>query len=248
MINRFINLLKSIISNESIEKSSSWAWNTLLCVGLVYFIPLVACCTLSSALNPSWTISINFITTSVLQIRSLRASYAFSLVSIKSNTQGLVTHLLNALTFLNCKSFNASCTLPFRVGSSTILRYFLTSCIDIEVVTSKTVNTDSLFSVTLTVNVNCFITRRGRAYCSIILGVIRGRLFRTWSVDRFIGLVSIPFLTIYTVALIIPFGTMFHNFNTNVLPFGTTFKTLKTSSCGFIKVFAVYLKSWSFMF
>lgn len=244
----FINLLRSIISNESIEKSSNWACNTLLCVCLVYFIPLVACCTFSCALHPGWTEPVDFIATSVLQIRSLRATYTFSLVSIKSDTQGLVTNLFDTLSFLNGKIFNASCTLPFGVGSSTILRHYLTSCIDIEVVSREAADTDSLFSVTLAVLVDCSTNDRGSgAYCCIILSVIRSGLLRTWSVDGFIGLVSIPLLTIYAVALIIPLGTMFDNFDTNVFPLCTTLKTLKTSSCGLIKVFAVDFVIWIFL-
>lgn len=136
---------------------------------------------------------------------------------------------------------NTSCALSITVGRCAIFRNFLASCINIEIKSRKAVNTDSLFSMALTIHVHGLTNRwfSSWTYGRICLSGIRSWLLRTWTVDWFVWLVTISGLAVNTVALITPFGAMFYNFDTNVFPLGASFITLKTSSCSFIKILAV---------
>ncbi len=234
----------------SVKKSWWRTWNTFPTIIFVNLISLIASCAFSRALNPCWTVSVDFIAASTLQIWTLWTLYALRLIRVECNTEWFITKFLDTFTVLYPKTFNTACAFSVYVCSCTVPWKFLTSSVDIEIKSGKAVDAYSVFSVTLTINIHVWshslVSSLWTNSCvtsgSWIIEIITLLwLFNTSAIDGLVRLVSISFLAISAVALIIPLGAMLHDFNTYVFPLGAAFKTLFTSARLFIEIFAVEL-------
>ncbi len=117
----------------------------------------IALCAYSCIKDPFLTVSVNLNATSIYQVWSVGAWCALSLILVELCTKRQVAYLFDTLSVLYNESGNATCAIALWISSGTVLGQLHTEVIQIEIVSSITVNTYSVIIVALTICVDCFI-------------------------------------------------------------------------------------------
>ncbi len=206
--------------------------DTFLLVIFVNDVTNITFCTYSCIEDPILTISIDLNATSIYQVWSVGAWKAFSLILVELCTERQVAYLFNTKSILDNESSNTACAISLWISSGTVLGQLHTEVVQIKVVSSITVNTDSVIIVALTVCVNGHVILITWQIAYILL-ILRANTVNTFSI-----FVSMTFFALNTVTLIVPASTIFDNFDTNVFPLGASFITFNTLTFCLVPVLA----------